>query len=101
MKYTVDNGIKFAKLSGKQYGELLALEIGDMFIRKAQVVEVRHTLELMDKSHEELQAIRNSIVRYFGAMSSQARELGDVELFNQVHNTMSGVTAVIDQMFYC
>lgn len=53
MEYTVDNGVKFAKLSA---------------------------------------------IRYFGRLSSEAREM---QLFNDVHNTMSGVTAVIDQMFYC
>ena len=101
MEYTVDNGVKFAKLSAKQYGQLLSLGIGDMFIRKAEIVEVCHTLELMDKDAEELQAIRNSVVRYFGRLSSEAREMRDVQLFNDVHNTMSGVTAVIDQMIYC
>ena len=100
MKYIVDNGIKFAKLNAKQFGVLMALEIGDMFITKAQTVEVRHTLELMDKDAEELNAIRNTIVRYFGRLTSEAIEMGDVEFYNQVHNTMSGTTAVIDNLLY-
>ena len=100
MEYTVNDGIKFAKLSASQFGYLMTLEIGDLFIKKAQVVEVRHCLHLMDKDNEELQAIRNSVVRYFGKLTSEAREMGDVKLFNQFHNTMSGVTAVIDELVY-
>lgn len=100
MKYIVDNGIKFAKLNAKQFGALMALEIGDMFITKAQTVEVRHALELMDKDAEELNAIRNTIVRYFGRLTSEAIEMGDVEFYNQVHNIMSGTTAVIDNLLY-
>lgn len=100
MKYTVENNVKFAQISVSSLGYLLTIGIGDFIITKAQTVEVRHWLELMDKDGEELQAIRNSVVRYYGALSSTAREMGDMEAFFAIHNTMSGVTAVIDDMLW-
>lgn len=101
MKYIVDsNNVKFAQISAKQLGYLMTLGIGDMIITRAQIVEVRHSLELMDKSAEELQAIRNTVVRYYASLSSTAREMHDMDMFFAVHNTMSGVTAVIDQLMF-
>lgn len=100
MEYIVDNGIKFAKLNAKQFGALMSLEIGDLFITKAQMAEVRNVLELDGKDAEELNAIRNTIVRYFGRLTSEAITMGDVEFYTQVHNTMSGTTAVIDNLLY-
>ena len=100
MQYIVDNGIKFAKISASDFGYLLTIEIGDMFIKPHQIREVRQCLKLMNKDMEELQAIRNSVVRYFGRLTSEAREMGDVDFYNAAHDTMSGVTSVIDELIY-
>ena len=55
---------------------------------------------LAGKTVQELTAIRNSVVRHLADLTSAAREAGDVKSFNDLHNNMSGITAVIDNYIF-
>ena len=79
---------------------LVNVGIEATFISKEQIAEVIKILELKDDSREELQAKRNSVVKIIGGLSHDYRMKDDYKTMDQYHNCMSGVAAVIDNLYY-
>ena len=84
--------IRFAKVGKNQFQKLLDLRIGRHFIEPEQIEGVKKILKLEEKNILDLRRIRNTIVRDF--TKNNRSEIEDC------WNTMSGVTAVIDDMIY-
>lgn len=85
--------IRFAKVGKNQIQKLLDLKIGRRFIEKEQIEEVKKILKLEEKSIINLRRTRNTIVR---ELTRDIEKEEDEEKWS----TMSGVTAVIDDMIY-
>lgn len=85
--------IRFAKVGKNQIQKLLDLKIGRRFIEKEQIEEVKKILKLEEKSIIDLRRTRNTIIREL------TRDI-EKEKDEEKWNTMSGVTAVIDDMIY-
>lgn len=90
----------FAKLTDEQKAYMERVQIGDMFVTPAQIDEIADTFALDGKTEDELRAIRNSVVKYFGAITSAARTCGSWKSYDRAHNALSGITAVIDHALY-
>ncbi len=86
--------IRFAKVGKNQIQKLLDLKIGRRFIEKEQIEEVKKILKLEEKSIIDLRRTRNTIVREL------TRDIEKEKETEEKWNTMSGVTAVIDDMIY-
>ena len=75
--------------------DLENVKIGDIVILEDQVNEVKRILKLDSQSKEQLIATRNSVVKLFD------EKMETLEHFSmEIMNTISGVTAVIDQEIY-
>lgn len=85
--------IRFAKVGKNQFQKLLDLKIGRIFIEKEQIEEVKKILKLEEKNIIDLRRTRNTIVR---ELTRDIEKEEDEEKWS----TMSGVTAVIDDMIY-
>lgn len=85
--------IRFAKVGKNQIQKLLDLKIGRIFIEKEQIEEVKKILKLEEKNIIDLRRTRNTIVR---ELTRDIEKEEDEEKWS----TMSGVTAVIDDMIY-
>jgi len=90
----------FATLTTNQINYIENAGIGDFFVTNEQVETTASMLDLAGKTVQELTAIRNSVVRHLADLTSAAREAGDVKSFNDLHNNMSGITAVIDNYIF-
>jgi hypothetical protein len=87
----------FATLTTDQITYIENAGIGAFLVSKEQIDSIADVLDLAGKTVQELAAIRNSVVRHLADLSSAAREAGDWKTFDQMHNNMSGITAVIDK----
>lgn len=88
--------MEFASITKDQLTKLMGLEVDTFVITSEQIKEVRKVLGIDGTKPAELQAVRNSVVRYFSSMTSVAREISDFETYDKLFNVMSGVLAVID-----
>lgn len=90
--------MKFAEIKMITVARLLEVEIGEMFISKDAMEQVKTILDLADKTAEELTAIRNSIVKIFYEQFIdpilEANE--SFEEYNKYQAKVSGIVAVID-----
>jgi len=96
----VVDGIRFAELKAWEVCFIESIEVDSMFITDEQVKQVKSVLMLEGKSLEELNEIRNSVVKHLGDKSSAARAANDWKSFDKFHNAMSGITYVIDSLIY-
>lgn len=90
----------FATLTTNQINYIENADIGDFFVTNEQVETTVRTLDLAGKTVQELTAIRNRVVRHLADLTSAASEAGDVKSFNDLHNNMSGITAIIDNYIF-
>lgn len=80
---------KFARVGKNQLQQLLDLNIGRLFVEKEQIIAIKKILKLEGKDVDGLRRIRNTIVR---DLHNHEEEI--------YWNTISGVTAVIDDEMY-
>lgn len=92
--------IKFATLTQENINFLKSLHIGEEFVSQDEVTEIEDAFDLKAKDEDELRSIRNSVVRFYADIKSEARKNYDWFTFDMMHNNMSGVTAVIDNILY-
>lgn len=96
----------FATLKPYQMTYLATAGIGDMFIMPAEIEECKRVLNLSgDMTEGELRAMRNAVVRYTSNLKANYRneetgEIYDAETYFAIHNNMSGITAVIDNILW-
>ena len=91
---------KFAKLTVEQVAYLVSADVDDMVVTHRKIREIEDMFDLCNPELDAdgITAIRNSVVDTPAQLTSNARERGNFELFQQLHNNMSGITAVIDNM---
>ena len=92
--------MEFASITKDQLTKLMGLEVDTFVITSDQIEEVRKVLGIDGIKPRELQAVRNSVVRYFSAMTSVARDIPDFKTYDRLNNVMSGVLAVIDNELF-
>ena len=92
--------IRFAELDADQLDYIEHAGIGPVFVTRAQATATRAELRLDGMDLDDLQAIRNAVVRHLADLKSNARDKRDTEAFDRLGQNMSGITAVIDHLIY-
>lgn len=90
---------KFADLTIEQVTYLVSAGIDRFVVTYSQMREIERVFGLLDDA-ADLTAIRNSVVDTLGALTSKAVERDNFELYQQLQNNMSGVTATIDHVMW-
>jgi hypothetical protein len=88
------------EIVNKNVDNLINVGIEAVVITKKQIAEVKRILMLDGNSKEELQAKRNSVVKIIGGISNEYRLKNDYDSMDKCDNCMSGVVAVIDQLYF-
>ena len=93
---------KFASLTVEQVAYLVSADVDAMIVTHSKIREIENVFDLCNPEldGEGITAIRNRVVDTLAQLTSNARERGNFELFQQLHNNMSGITAVIDNIMF-
>lgn len=91
---------QFARLTEEQLTYMERVQIDSKFVTPEQVSEIEATFGLHCKTVDELRAVRNTVVKYFGTLASIARMCESPKSYDRAMAAMSGITAVIDHHIY-
>ena len=90
---------KFADLTIEQLTYLVSANIDRHIVTYDQMREIEDMFDLRDRDTDRM-AVRNSVVDTLGVLASNARERGNFDLYQQLQNNMSGITATIDNVMF-
>lgn len=90
----------FAELTEKQINYIEGAEFDRMIVTKTDIAEASEALELDGKTHEELTAIRNAVVKHLANLKGIRRDAGDWGEFDRLNTNLSAITCIIDSRIY-
>jgi hypothetical protein len=89
--------MEFAKLTDEQTNWLLNNQFKHRgIVNSDEIWEIKRVFNLKDLDENEATALRNTVVCLVSNVENAYIEMGDVESFHRIQDTMSAVTCVID-----
>lgn len=86
----------FAELTTEQVAFMVAYKADKAVVSYDEINKILEVFHLNGKNTKEVASARNSVVRLYAEIRSNARANGDWELFDRMNNNMSAMTCAFD-----
>lgn len=92
--------IRFAEVKSWKLAYIVAMNIDKHIVSGKEEATIRDMLDLTIRTNDELNAVRNTVVREYGDAMHEACIAHDWDTFERLQTAMSATTAVIDGVLW-
>lgn len=96
----MNNDVKFADVEAGKLAYIVAMGINKFVVTGKEEATIRTMLDLDIRTNDELNALRNTVVREYGDAMCASYDAHDWSTFEKLQTAMSATTAVIDDVLW-